>query len=478
MVVEFDAFISYRRSDANAFARRLRHILQDFKPPRSLRHRHAFPLKVYLDTSYERATNDFFERVTLPALLSSRHLIVVATPDAADRGPDRNDWIRREIDAFEDGPNAGNIIAVQAKDAPTLPGDLVRRYPNIEIIDMRGLSALSFLNPAKAARLSNEIVKLLAPLLDLSLEEMPALRREEERRQRFRFGFATGGATTVVLVVAGMSILAFESRNRALDALSRSVFATDRVIETISGSPLADDARADLLATSCDLLDSLRLQASAQPGTRALVLCAIQRSKSRDSVNEPSQAASLIQSAISLAESQFAAEGLTDDALAVLEARRAALDRTVANNLFTDDSNALAEFVARSIDLSVALRSERSVPEYAATALQVAVVSLTQNKRMDEALTAVDAAIELRALALAREPDLNTRFDNIVTIGLKSEIHRLRGEPSRSSRAAAQARTLLSKISKDEVQNEGLGERLQAVTELVRSLRPSDVGTP
>lgn len=478
MVNEFDAFISYRRSDANAFARRLRHLLQDFRPPKSLRDRHAAPLKVYIDTSYERATNDFFERVTLPALLSSRHLIVVATPDAADRGPDRNDWIRREIEAFEDGPNAGNIIAIQAKDAPTLPGDLAQRYPNIEIIDMRGLSALAFFNPAKAARLTNETVKLLAPLLDLSLEEMPALRREEERRQQFRFGFAVGGATTVVLVVAGMSILAFESRNRALDALSRSVFATDRVIETISGSSLADEARTVLVATSCDLLDSLRLQASVQPQTRALVLCAVERSKSLDRLNEPSQAVSLIQSAISLAESQFATEGLTDDALAVLEARKAVLDRAVATNLSSADSNPLSEFVARSIDLSTALHSESSVPEFAATALQVAAVSFTQKKRMDEALTAVDAAIELRALALARGAELNTRFDNIVTIGLKSEIHRLRGEFPRSSQAALQARTLLGQITPGEVQNEGLGERLQAVTELVRGLSSSNARTP
>lgn len=86
MATKFDAFISYRRSDGNVFARRLRRLLQDFRPPRPLQERQTRPLKVYLDTIYEQATNDFFERVTLPALLDSRHLIVVATKDAVDRG--------------------------------------------------------------------------------------------------------------------------------------------------------------------------------------------------------------------------------------------------------------------------------------------------------------------------------------------------------------------------------------------------------
>ena len=57
------------------------------------------PLRIYLDTMYERATNDFYEGVTRPAPLfvRSRYLIVVATPDAADRGPGSPDWMRREI---------------------------------------------------------------------------------------------------------------------------------------------------------------------------------------------------------------------------------------------------------------------------------------------------------------------------------------------------------------------------------------------
>src|SRR5262249_38258419 len=152
------------------------------------------------DTIYERATNDFFERVTLPALMASRNLVVIATPDAANRDPARKDWMRREIEAFEGGPNRGNILLVRAAgtfDGP-LPGDLAQRYPNIEIIDMRGLGPLAFLNPAKASRLAEETVKLVAPLLGLAAEDMPAIRREEERRLQHRFGLAAGATVAVI----------------------------------------------------------------------------------------------------------------------------------------------------------------------------------------------------------------------------------------------------------------------------------------
>ena len=255
-------------SDGSAFARRLRRLLQDFRAPRPLRDRQAWPLKIYLDTIYEQATNDFFERMTLPALLASRHLIVVATPDAVDRGADRNDWMRREIDAFEQGPNSSNIFAVLAVDVPgnVLPGDLERRYPNIEIIDLRGLGPLSFLNPAKAARLSDETVKLLAPLSGFGLDDMPALRREEERRQQVKLGLSAGSATTLVVAVAGLALLAFESRNRAVDALSRSLFATDRVIQSVSGSLPAGEARSQLLGSTCDLLIPCATMRRLRPG--------------------------------------------------------------------------------------------------------------------------------------------------------------------------------------------------------------------
>ncbi len=450
------------------FARRLRRLLQDFRAPRSLKSRQPGNLKIYLDTIYEQATNDFFEKVTLPALLASRYLIVVATPDAVDRGADRNDWIRREIDAFEGGPNAGNIFAVLGKDTPgnILPGDLAGRYPNIEIIDLRGLSALSFLNPAKAARLSDETVKLLAPLLGFGIDDMPTLRREEERRQQVKLGLTAGSAIALVVAVAGLAIFAFESRNRALDALSRSLFATDRVIQSISNSLPVSEARSQLLASTCDLLDSLQ-DSTATPRTNARVLCSVERAESRERLGESAQAAELIVSAIRLAQEQFAKTGSPDDALAVLVAGKAALQRFIDDRPLGKENDALAFFMAKSHEFTKALVTERDLPEFAAQTLQAAAVSLAEKQRTEEAIKAVDAANELGQIALDRGADLSARLDYITSVSLKSEIHRLRGESAASSEATARAQALFSAIRAEDAEAQGLGERFRQVAEII-----------
>src|SRR5271169_4365760 len=87
----YDAFVSYRRSDGENTARWLRRELQAFRPSRSLRDRLPQHLRIYLDTAYERGATDFFENTIKPALLASRWLIVVATPDAVLRPSDQDD---------------------------------------------------------------------------------------------------------------------------------------------------------------------------------------------------------------------------------------------------------------------------------------------------------------------------------------------------------------------------------------------------
>src|SRR5262245_19360444 len=139
---ENDAFICYRRSDGSAAAHWLRAQLQSFKLPRGLAPSGARKLSIYLDSAYERSTTDFYEQEIRPALLASKHLIVVSTPDALNVRPHGRDWILREIEEFEATPRGASIVAVRgagALDDP-LPGALLDRHPNIEIVDLRGAS--------------------------------------------------------------------------------------------------------------------------------------------------------------------------------------------------------------------------------------------------------------------------------------------------------------------------------------------------
>ena len=464
----FEAFISYRRSDGAAFARRLRRALQDFRAPKSLRNS-LTPLRVYLDTIYERATNDFYERVIRPALLESRYLIVVATPEAVDRGPDKVDWIRREIHDFEAGPNAGNLIVVLAKDpvAVPLPGELNRRYPNLQLIDLRGLSALSFLNPLKAARLSEGMVKLAAPLLGLAPEHMPSLLREEERRQQFRLGLAAGATTATVAAVAGLSVWALQSRNSAVDALTSSLFATDRVIQSVASSLAEGETRTNLLTTSCDLLDSLQDRAPREPRTNAIVVCAVERSASRDRQNEPAEASRILAGALAVAEKQYSRTKSPDDALAVLEARRATLARILASSQTAGGAHALNEFVERARSLSSELPSEQILPNAAAGALQTLAVLLAQRNSLRDAVVATDAAIELRQLAITRGADLGVVLDNVRTILLNAELHRRRMEEVQATQAVERARALFGKIDPAGAVAQGWQDRYREVQEMI-----------
>jgi hypothetical protein len=108
---EYDAFISYRRSDGSLAARWLRSALLRYRLPRQLRTEPSRKLSVYLDTSFERATEDFFENNIKPALLHSRWLIVIATPNAVNPRPDGSpNWVEREIDVFSKTPHGQNIL--------------------------------------------------------------------------------------------------------------------------------------------------------------------------------------------------------------------------------------------------------------------------------------------------------------------------------------------------------------------------------
>ena len=234
----YDAFISYRRSDGGKTARWLRRELEAFHPPRALRDRLPQKLRVYLDTAYERGALDFFENTIRPALLASRFLIAVATSDAVLRPSPQDDWIKREIDPFAAGPNGGNLLLVRGGcdfDGPP-PADLAARFPHMEIIDLRNVSRFWRLNPLRASRISGELLKLIAPIAGVALEDMPLLRREQERIQQARLGTAVGAVLAILLAISGLTIYALITRTRATTALESTLGATGSLVLKLGGS--------------------------------------------------------------------------------------------------------------------------------------------------------------------------------------------------------------------------------------------------
>src|SRR5262245_42681117 len=75
----YDVFVSYRRVDGSRTAHWLREFLLKASLPKSLATRQR-PLRVYIDRTYELATDNFWERNIQPALEQSRHLLLIVTP--------------------------------------------------------------------------------------------------------------------------------------------------------------------------------------------------------------------------------------------------------------------------------------------------------------------------------------------------------------------------------------------------------------
>lgn len=327
-VPAYDAFISYRRSDGAATARWLRRELEAFRPPKSLREKYFRRLKVYQDTAYERGTSDFYEHSIRPALLQSRFLLVLATPDAVRRTKGE-DWVAREIGDFTRGPFRRNVIAVRAAgefDGP-LPGNLAELFPNIEIVDVRGASRFSYLNPLKAARLSAEKLKLVAPLLDLAAADMPRLRQEEERREQGRLGTTTGAAFGVLAAVTGLSVYALQSRNEAIRAMEDSMYAAGGMAMEASrlqtSGKASERSRHLLISRGCDLVDKFRSGATREPQAEEYVMCRLERAREHEALSELQPARAQIEDAIAFSKLQHDRLARMDAALGQVKAQQA-----------------------------------------------------------------------------------------------------------------------------------------------------------
>jgi tetratricopeptide (TPR) repeat protein len=325
---DYDAFISYRRSDGATVARWLRRALVGYRLPRALRARQANKLRVYLDTVYERATSDFYERNIKPALQSCRFLIVVATPDAMRRPQGVEDWIEREIRDFTRGQDGSNVIAVRGAgefDGP-LPGDLKHLFPGIEIVDLRGAGQFWFLSVSRIARLNSEKLKIIAPLCGIPPEEMPTLRQEQEKRQQTRTGAIAGATLGVMLAVSGLSVFSLVSRYQTIRAHDDSMFAAGSMIDEArsleSRDPDTARIRRLIVSRGCDLLDQADRGAGNDPPIGPIVACRLERAAQREGLHEDQEARKQFDEAISLADIGHQKRARVEAALALLQARQ------------------------------------------------------------------------------------------------------------------------------------------------------------
>lgn len=462
----YDAFISYRRSDGGAVAQWLRRELQAYRLPKAMRGPDQPSLRLYLDTAYERGSTDFYAQTIRPALLASSHLIVIATPDAVVRADAAADWIQREVGDFASGPNAANVLIVRGAGEllAALPGDLDRRFPHAQVVDLRGAGRFAALNPFLASRLADEKLKLVAPLLGLHPGDMPALRSEEERRQQRRWGASAGAALAVVAIVAGATAFAFQSLWRARETLDDSRFYAERIIGLIArnlpadGKP--DGPRSAMLNEACDLTAKLEAGSSQPVALSELVVCQVDRAAAHESLGEIDAAKTLLQDLTRVAVDRDAVRPSVASALARVEARQALVD-TLARHRDAQAGAERERFVADTASLA---RRHAAEPAFAAGIAALGVARAEAIARAgNEAIDRDDAALAIErwneALALRNtlrfDPTLDAepRARNLaVSAQLSMAIAAFEyaaGHRAQSAKAKAQARAMLDQLRRE-----------------------------
>ena len=234
----YDAFISYRRVDGSRTAGWLRRKLLRYRLPKPLREQgEKKRLEIFHDIAYEQAGPDFYDEAIRPALLSSRYLVVVVTPQTlVPRPGGEPNWVEREIrdfldplppsDASSEDPEDGRkrresrarrvLVALASGASPApLPGGLQTLLPRLDYADLRELPRSPVLSWSRRNRLQGEFLKVVAPLWGIRQEDMPVLRREESRRQQQRLAAVAFTALALLSLVSFLLVWAVRNLDQA-----------------------------------------------------------------------------------------------------------------------------------------------------------------------------------------------------------------------------------------------------------------------
>ena len=146
---------------------------------------------IFLDTAYEKPSDDWLREKVFPALDNSDRLIVISTPFAfgsiQKNSREEPNWLIREIDRFlgskEDRPRKRpvDVVIGPRADLERFPGrlnDMKQRDP----VDLREFSPLQ--SYGIGSHLDSGVTKLIAGLYDVPNRHLPLLYKEEIRQRR------------------------------------------------------------------------------------------------------------------------------------------------------------------------------------------------------------------------------------------------------------------------------------------------------
>jgi len=214
----YDVFISYRHSGLDQkVAELIQNRLERFRTPKALVRRGA-PARlsrIFRDTEELATSSDLSESI-VQALKASRFLVVVCSPRVKE-----SKWVEKEIEFFRSLGKGNQILALLIDGEPhaAFPKSLFEKRQRSDAIPDELIEPLAAdiraKTPAQARRLLKiEILRILAPILGCSFDD---LRQRQQERSRRRWIMAAGTSLVSSLMLASLAGYAIVKRSEALE---------------------------------------------------------------------------------------------------------------------------------------------------------------------------------------------------------------------------------------------------------------------
>lgn len=204
--MRYDAFISYRHADLDLYiAKKLHKGLETFKVPRAVAKKSGKKniKRVFRDQEELPIGSDLGDNIEA-ALAESEFLIVICSP----RTPESY-WVQKEISTFIQMHGREHVLAV------LIEGEPEQSFPALLLVDDEGNPVEPLAADVRGEtkrevgkKLRTEIMRLAAPLLSCSYDDL----RQRHRERKMRRAAAVCGAIALLAVLFG----AYSTYNAAL----------------------------------------------------------------------------------------------------------------------------------------------------------------------------------------------------------------------------------------------------------------------
>lgn len=188
--MKYDAFISYRHAELDTYvAKRIHKLLETFKVPRAIQKKSGKKkiARVFRDQEELPIGSSLTDNIEL-ALENSEFLVVICSP----RTP-ASEWVEREIDTFIKLHDRNHVLAVLVEGEPD------ESFPKRLLVDENGNAVEPLAADVRGAsqkeinsKIKTEVVRLSAPLLYCSYDDLR--QRHRERKMRKMAAILTGVA--------------------------------------------------------------------------------------------------------------------------------------------------------------------------------------------------------------------------------------------------------------------------------------------